>query len=146
MGRRNQSNVLKGRKMTKLNIRPSKPASAGALFGLFFMLLFGIAFSILVGNVLVENEAPIAMYFVFGIFMIGWLGAALYMLVYHFLNFKRAKGLSLVDIETEPGTQADDTVSDPMQKLRSLETLKQDGLINDDEFRRKREEIMQQKW
>ena len=78
--------------MTKLNIRPSKPASAGALFGLFFMLLFGIAFSILVGNVLVENEAPIAMYFVFGIFMIGWLGAALYMLVYHFLNFKRAKG------------------------------------------------------
>jgi hypothetical protein len=110
------------------------------------MLLFGIAFSILVGNVLVENEAPIAMYFVFGIFMIGWLGAALYMLVYHFLNFKRAKGLSLVDIETEPGTQADDTVSDPMQKLRSLETLKQDGLINDDEFRRKREEIMQQKW
>jgi len=146
MGRRIQSNELKGRKMTKLNIRPSKPASAGALFGLFFMLLFGIAFSVLVGNVLVENEAPIAMYFVFGIFMIGWLGAALYMLVYHFLNFKRAKGLSLVDIETEPGTQADDTVSDPMQKLRSLETLKQDGLINDDEFRRKREEIMQQKW
>jgi hypothetical protein len=132
--------------MTKLNIRPSKPASAGALFGLFFMLLFGIAFSVFLGNVLVENEAPIAMYFVFGIFMIGWLGAALYMLVYHFLNFKRAKGLSLVDIETEPGSQADDTISDPMQKLRSLEALKHDGLISEDEFRRKREEIMQQKW
>ena len=132
--------------MTKLNIRPSKPASAGALFGLFFMLLFGIAFSVFIGNVLVENEAPIAMYFAFGIFMIGWLGAALYMLVYHFLNFKRAKGLSLVDIETEPGSQADDTISDPMQKLRSLEALKHDGLISEDEFRRKREEIMQQKW
>jgi hypothetical protein len=132
--------------MTMLNLKPSKPASAGALFGLFFMLLFGIAFSVLVGNVLVENEAPIAMYIVFGIFMIGWLGTAVYMLVYHFLNLKRAKGLSLVDIETESGSQANETVSDPMQKLRSLEALKKDSLISEDEFRRKREEIMQQKW
>ena len=132
--------------MTKLNIRPSKPASAGALFGLFFMLLFGIAFAFLIGNVLVENDAPIPMYFVFGIFMIGWLGTVVYMLVYHFLNLKRAKGLSLVEIDTESGFQTDESVSDPMQKLRSLEALKHDGLISEDEFRRKREEIMQQKW
>jgi hypothetical protein len=131
--------------MTKLNIRPSKPASAGALFGLFFMLLFGIAFSVFLGNVLVENEAPIAMYFVFGIFMIGWIGTALFILVYHILNLKRAKGLSLVDIETEPDSQTDNTNSDPMQRLRNLEGLKHDGLINEDEFRRKREEIIQQK-
>ena len=132
--------------MAMLNIKPSKPASAGALFGLFFMFLFGIAFSALVGNVLVENDAPIAMYFVFGIFMIGWLGTVVYMLVYHFLNLKRAKGLSLVDIDTASGSQSDETVSDPMQKLRNLEALKKDGLISEDEFRRKREEVMQQKW
>ena len=132
--------------MEKLNIKPSKPASAGALVGLFFMLLFGIAFSVLVGNVLVENDAPIAMFIAFGVFMIGWLGTAVFMLVYHALNLKRAKGLSLVDIEAEPGSQRDESVSDPMQKLRSLEALKHDGLISEDEFRRKREEIMQQKW
>jgi hypothetical protein len=86
------------------------------------------------------------MYFVFGIFMIGWLGTVVYMLVYHFLNLKRAKGLSLVEIDTESGFQTDESVSDPMQKLRSLEALKHDGLISEDEFRRKREEIMQQKW
>jgi hypothetical protein len=68
------------------------------------------------------------------------------MLVYHFLNLKRAKGLSLVDIDTESGSQTDESVSDPMQKLRSLEALKKDGLISEDEFRRKREEVMQQKW
>lgn len=130
----------------KLNVSPSKPASIGSLIGLFFMLLFGIAFSFLVGNVLIENEAPIAMSIAFGIFMIGWLGTSVFMLVYHFVNLKREKGLPLVDIETVPGTQAEDTVSDPMQKLRSLEALKQDGLISEDEFRRKREEIMQQKW
>jgi len=132
--------------MTMLNIKPSKPASAGALFGLFFMLLFGIAFSVLLGNVLVENEAPIPMFFVFGIFMLGWIGTVIYMLVYHFLNLKRAKGLSLVEIDAEPGSQIGETVSDPMQKLRSLEALKKDSLISEDEFRRKREEIMQQKW
>jgi hypothetical protein len=129
-----------------LNIKPSKPASAGALVGLSFMLLFGIGFSALVGNVLVENEAPVSMFFVFGVFMIGWLGTAVFMLVYHFLNIKRAKGLSLVDIEAEPGPQMNEPASDPMQRPRSLATLKHDGLISEDEFRRKREEIMQQKW
>ncbi len=128
--------------MAMMNIKPSKPASAGALFGLFFMLLFGIAFAFLIGNVLVENEAPVPMYFVFGIFMIGWLGTVIYMLVYHFLNLKRAKGLSLVEIDTESGFQTNESVSDPMQKLRSLEALKKDGLISEDEFRRKREEVM----
>ena len=132
--------------MTILNVKPSKPASAGALVGLSFMLLFGIGFTALVGNVLVENEAPVAMFFVFGVFMLGWLGTAVFMLVYHVLNIKRAKGLSLVDIEAAPGTQIDGPASDPMQRLRSLEALKQDGLISEDEFRRKREEIMQQKW
>ncbi len=132
--------------MTKLNLKPSKPVSVGSLIVLCFMLLFGIAFSVLVGNVLVENDAPIAMCVAFGIFMIAWLGAAVFMLVYHVLNLKRAKGLSLVDIDTVSGSQTDEAASDPMQKLRSLEALKKDGLINEDEFRRKREEIMQQKW
>jgi hypothetical protein len=131
-----------------LNIKPSKPASAGALFGLFFMLLFGIAFSVLIGNVLLdpENDAPIALSVAIGIFMIGWLGTIVYMLIYHYLNLKRAKGLSLVEIDTESGSLAEGAVSDPMQKLRSLESLKKEGLISEDEFIRKREEIMQQKW
>ena len=134
--------------MTMLNIKPSKPASAGALFGLFFMLLFGIAFSVLVGNVLLnpDNDAPIALSFAVGIFMIGWLGTVIYMLVYHYLNLKRAKGLSMIEIDAESGSQTDESVSDPMQKLRNLEALKKDSLISEDEFRRKREEIMQQKW
>jgi len=101
---------------------------------------------VLLGNVLVENEAPIPMYFVFGIFMIGWLGTVIYMLVYHYLNLKRAKGLSMIEIDAESGSQTDESVSDPMQKLRNLEALKKDSLISEDEFRRKREEIMQQKW
>jgi hypothetical protein len=126
----------------------------GALIGLVFMLLFGIGFAILVGNVLIDNEAPPAVFVVFILFMLAWLAAVLFSLVYHVLNLNRAKGLSLIDVETEPGTsallppplggQADQ--SDPMQRLRSLEALKHDGLISEDEFRCKREEIIQQKW
>ena len=123
--------------MKKLNVRPSKPASIAALIGICLLLIFGIGF---------VNEAEPASSGVFVLFMIAWIGIALIILVYHILNLKRAKGLSLVDIETEPGSQADGTDSDPMQRLRSLEALKHDGLISEDEFRRKRVEIMQQKW
>ena len=134
-----------------MNIRPSKPVSVGALIGLVFMLLFGIGFAILVGNVLVDNEAPPAAFVVFILFMLAWVAAALFMLVYHVLNLQRAKGLSLIDIETGPGSAAGEGIPpflppNPMQRLRDLEALKRDGLINEDEFKRKREEVMQQKW
>lgn len=132
--------------MKKLNIRPSKPASIAALIGICLLLIFGIGFAIVVGKEIVGNEAEPALSIAFVLFMIAWVGTALIILIYHILNLKRAKGLSLVDIEAEPGTQADGTDSDPMQRLRSLEALKHDGLISEDEFMRKREEIMQQKW
>jgi membrane protein YdbS with pleckstrin-like domain len=104
----------------KLNLKPSKPVSVGSFIGLCFMLLFGIAFAFLIGNVLVENDAPVPMYFVFGIFMIGWLGAVVFMLVYHFLNLKRAKGLSLVEIDTESGSLAEARSAIPCRRCAAL--------------------------
>lgn len=69
------------RKIEKLNLRPSKPASIGALIGISFLLLFRIAFSFLVGTVLVDNEASLAMSIMFYLFMIAWRATALFMLV-----------------------------------------------------------------
>ena len=132
--------------MEKMNIRPSKPVSAGSLIGIIFLLIFGIGFFILVGTVLHDNDAPPAMTIVFSLFMIAWIATALFILVYHWLNLKREKGLSLIDIETESGHEATNTESDPMQRLRSLEALKNDGLISEDEYRQKREEIVKEKW
>lgn len=127
-------------------MRPSKPLSTGALIGLVFMLMFGIAFLGLIHTVLTENDAPFAMSIVFYIFMVGWIGMVLFQLVYHALNLKRTKGLPLVDIESEPGLPGDATQGDPMQRLRTLEKLKSDGLITEEEYRRKREEMMREKW
>lgn len=127
-------------------MRPSKPLSTGAVIILVFMLMFGIAFFALVHSVLKKEDAPVAMSIVFYIFMVGWIGMVLFQLVYHMMNLKRAKGLSLVDIESESGLPEETAQSDPMQRLRNLEKLKSDGLITEEEFRRKREEMMREKW
>lgn len=130
----------------KIGVKPSKSASLGSLIVACFMLLFGIAFFSLVANVLSENEAPAAMSVFFYLFMVAWIATALVMLVYHVLNLKRTKGLSLIDIETEPGLRQDGREDDPMQRLRSLEALKRDRLISEEEFTLKRAEIMKEKW
>lgn len=129
-----------------MNIKPSKPVSMGALIGLVFMLLFGIGFAILVGNVLVDNEAPPAAFVVFILFMLAWVTTVLFLLVYHILNLKRTKGLALIDIETLPANSGvpPPLLPDPARRLRDLEALKRDGLISEDEFKRKREEIIRE--
>jgi hypothetical protein len=132
--------------MGKMTMRPSKPLSTGAVIILVFMLMFGIAFFALVHSVLKKEDAPVAMYIVFYIFMVGWIATALFQLVYHALNLKRAKGLSMVDIESEQGLPGEPPQGDPMQRLRNLEKLKSDGLITEEEYRRKREEMMREKW
>ena len=132
--------------MNKMNVKPSKPLSAASLVGLIFMLMFGLGFTVLVWRVLAENEAPLAMTILFSLFMVGWIGTALFMLVYHILNLKRAKGLALIDIETESESLTGSAGSDPMQRLRSLEKLKNDGLITKEEYDLKRDEIIKEKW
>jgi hypothetical protein len=129
-----------------ISLRPSKPTSVGGLIGLVFMFFFGIGFSILVGNVLHENEAPLAASALFFLFMTGWIGTVLYLLVYHFLNLRRVGGLPLVEIETEGKTREDAAEIEPARKLRSLEQLKKDGLVNQEEYARKRSEILEEKW
>ncbi|MCE5194894.1 MAG: SHOCT domain-containing protein [Nitrospiraceae bacterium] len=130
----------------RTSLKPSKTLSAGSIAGLIFLLFFGIGFLILISSVLSQNDAPAIMRVVFYVFMCGWIGIVIFMLVYHALNLKRKKGLSLIDIETESCPHEDIPENNPMQKLRSLENLKKDGLISEEEFKTKRAEIMQQKW
>lgn len=131
---------------SNISIRPGRPVSVGSLISLIFMLFFGIGFAILVGNVLHENEAPLAAAVLFFIFMAGWIGTVLFFLVYHFLDLSRAKGLSLVEVETEPEPRKCTDEIDPARKLRSLEQLKEDGLISQEEYAKKRSEILGEKW
>lgn len=132
--------------MDKINVKPSKPASAAGIIVTIFLLIFGAGFLVLVGKVLSENEAPVMLSVVFYLFMLAWFVAGFFILVYHVLNLKKKKGLPMFNIETEPGTHTENNENNPMERLRMLEKLKNDGLINDEEFRLKRKEILQERW
>jgi hypothetical protein len=109
------------------------------------MLLFGIGFAVF-SVIDVFSSDELALKILVPLFFAAFIGAILFMLVYHFLNLKRAKGLSMIDIETESSPQAGETKRDPIQRMRDLEALKKDGLINEEEYRRKRAEIMKEEW
>ncbi len=130
--------------MSKTSLTPSKPVSAGSIVIFIFLLIFGIGFAFLVGNVLAENEASPIMTVVFYLFIFMWIGTVIFMLFFHIKNLQSAKGLSIIDINTESDLNNKDI--SPMQKLRELELLKKDGLITEDEFKKKRTQILEDKW
>lgn len=132
--------------MNKMSLKPSKPVSAGAVFGLFFMLLFGIGFAVVVGNVLSENDASPLFSILFYLVIIIWIITVLFMLIYHFTNLKSTKGLPLFDINSETGNDAKETARSPMQSLRELESLKKEGLISEQEYIQKRGQILEERW
>ncbi len=128
----------------RISVSPGKQVSAGAVIGLIFLLMAGIAFTILVGGVLADNEAPLIMSIVFYLFMAGWVGTALFIIIYHIKNYKNAKVLSLFSIGMEPDNK--DLPGTPMQRLHDLELMKKEGLINEPEYEQKRAQIMGEKW
>ncbi|MDI6743295.1 MAG: hypothetical protein QMD11_11235 [Smithella sp.] len=130
--------------MNEIHVKPSKPVSVGALVVLAFMLLFGIAFAVLIGGEIYSYSDEPALKILFSLIMLAWIGGVLVMIIYHVINIKRAKGLSVIDLETEAGIST--AKKDPMQKLRDLEALKKDQLINSAEYERKRREILNEKW
>ena len=132
--------------MNKLSLIPGKQVSTAAIVMLIFLMLFGIGFTVLVGNVLSENDAPSIMRIIFYIFMSMWIGTALFMLIYHVSNLNSIKGVSLFDINTNADSNDQNSNDSPLQKLRDLETLKIEGLINQEEYEKKRAQIMGDKW
>ena len=131
--------------MKKMSITPGRTISAGSIVGLVFLLLFGIGFAVVVGNVLVENDASPMFSFLFFIIIVAWIGTVLFMLVYHVKNLNRTKGLSLIDINTEPD-DTNDVKRNPSQSLRELELLKKESLITEIEYQQKRTQILDDRW
>lgn len=130
--------------MNEIHVKPSKPLSVGALVVLAFMLLFGIAFAVLVGGEIYSYSDEPALKILFSLIMLAWIGGVLVMIIYHVINIKRAKGLPVIDLDTEAGIST--AKKDSMRKLRDLEALKKDQLISSAEYERKRREILNEKW
>jgi len=107
-----------------ISIRPGKAVSASSVIIMIFLLLFGAGFTVIVANVLFSNDAPLGVTILFFIFMMGWMGAAIFTLVYHLLNLKRAHGVPLFEVELAKGLAEEATAQDPAGGPRSQEDVK----------------------
>lgn len=113
----------------RLRVKPSKPQSLmGMIVGVVFVII-GIIFAI-------PNVGA------FGLF---WTFIALVITISHAYNFFSEKGISSYEIDTETENINNSEINFD-EKLRKLESLRMDGLITQDEYDRKRNEIMNEKW
>jgi len=118
-----------------IRVKPSKPAS---LFG----MIVGIVF-VLIGLFIV---IPVG-----GLFGIFWTLAAVAITGFQAYNFFGDKGVASWEIDIDDGAnkynnQSANVRDDFEIRLRKLNRLKEDGLITEEEFQKKREEILREKW
>jgi hypothetical protein len=106
----------------RIGVKPGKAASAaGMVVGGLFILL-GVA-------VVIPT---------FGAFGLVWTAVAGVIALYYAYNFFSSRGLSTYQLDVE----SPEGVEDLDASLRKLARLKADGLLTDEEYERKRAEIL----
>jgi len=120
----------------RIKVKPSKPAS---LFGMILGIIFVfIGFSVAI---------PAA-----GLFGVLWTLVAVAITGFqaYYLLSDRAVASWEIDLDdgcNEGSNEQSKSASDDFEvKLRKLHRLKEDGLITEEEFKEKREEILREKW
>lgn len=123
----------------KVYVKPSKPALIVGLIAMIIMLAFGIFFLFLLS----DEGSNIGVGFVSVWLLFVLLIAGVF--IYNLINKKEEKNIGGEITFIQPPTQkeADDDFD---TKLRKLELLRKDGIINDQEYQEKREEIINSKW
>ena len=119
----------------KAYVRPGKTASVIGIIAAVLMFVFGIFFFSRLG----EDGSGIGQ-----IFMVFWMLIVIIIVAYYVYNLKSRKSsssaLEVIDLDV-PGS-----APSVEEKLRSLERMKKDELITEEEYRQKRQEIMREKW
>ena len=122
----------------KAYVKPSKAASVVQIVVATLFLPFGIVLCLSA-----EGEARMfAM-----IFMVIWIAACGSIIVYGLLVLFSRKPPAMTEIDIESLDISQPVAGmDFETKLKKLESLRQERLINEEEYRRKRSEIMKEKW
>jgi len=119
----------------KVHVRPTRATSiVGILVGVAF-LAFGVGFLVVLHN---EGSQIGVAFMGLWIFVVSLLIA---FNAYHLITRK-----AVLEIDTEAAAPGTGSESDFDAKLRRLERLKSDRLISEEEYKRKRAEILDQKW
>jgi hypothetical protein len=129
-----------------ISVAPGKMTSLQAKIGIVVISLF-LLFGLILAPVALNDtsgEDP-GFYIAIGAFFLIWNVACIGMIVFFARLIKAAKDSpadSLADIRIENDASSNDFET----RVRSLEKLKQDGLISEDEYRLKRSQILEDKW
>jgi hypothetical protein len=115
--------------MRQYRVKPSKPTSVLALA--VGLLLVALGFIMAIPQ--------------FGVFGIVWTLVAAAITVYHAVNLFTDRGVAnqVVTAEGDPNPPPELPFD---ERLRRLDKLRADGLLTDDEYGRKRAEILGERW
>lgn len=124
----------------KATIKPTKASLVIGMIVTFLFLLFGIFFFALISG---EPESYIGQGF-----LIFWNLIVLIMFVFYAYSLKNYDKNQVLGNEIHFTNDSDQQESHLSfdEKLRKLESLKNQGLISSEEYESKRNEIMNQKW
>ena len=108
----------------RVGVKPGKAISAAGMVGGIVFILLGVFVAI-----------PI-----FGLFGVLWTLIAVVITGYHAFNAFSARGIAAynVDVETPESVQGLD------EDLRRLAKLRADGLLSEEEYQQKRDELLRQ--
>lgn len=132
----------------KVNVVPGKISRAAAgmgavIAGLF--LVFGVIFFVVALEDTPSSEGGLQL--LQAAFFVIWVVVCLGIAIVNLRIFIKAKNPaddSILQLEEEAGEAP--AVADFDVRLRKLETLRQDGLITEDEYQAKRAQLLEEKW
>jgi len=123
--------------MQKAYLRPTKSALIFGMMAVSLFLIMGVIFFI----ILLKEDAVIGVVFTaFWIIFVLVIGGVY---LYNYRNYDKNVEGNVAEQIVLPGKTTGDDFAD---KLRKLDNLKREGLITEAEFKKKRSEIMEQKW
>ncbi len=140
-------------KINRATLRPSPTSSIVTLIMSLLFLIFGLVFFFTVIGEIKEERGLVSFFFLI------WLGICIAMAVYSIINlssFKESKpnpaALEVLEIERDSGKGASGREGEAGGKpdfsvrLREVEALRKEGLLTEEEYQRKRKEILDEKW
>ena len=123
----------------KIIVRPPRASAIVMIVMGILFLAYGIT---LVGLAEGDARPPVL---IFGIL---WAAVCIGIIVYGLCILSRRKtpAVAIIDVESAPEGENRTEGTDFEAKLRKLERLRKERLISEEEYRRKRTEIMAEKW
>jgi hypothetical protein len=107
------------------------------------MAIAAVWFGLVIMNIDVPPDAGGGVKTLRIVFAIVWFTFWVIAVLYNAMTFRARPRPAKTDV---PLHAAGDAPADFEARLRKLESLRRDGLLSDEEYRRKREELLKERW